>query len=132
HRDKALVVAFADGKPTHARMDELRGYDAMVEFLVGWTEGIFVFRDKGISQELDQRCELKQPLDRLLLDSALFQDQLNQVLSQLPNGRNTILERVWNFEDLWGKISSKPLKYLDETAVTDADKQNIFQLASLI
>ncbi len=132
NRDKALIVSFVNGKATHARMNRLRGYEAMVEFLVCWTEGIFVFRDKGVSQELDDTCTLKQPVDRLLLDAALFQDQVNQILNTLPGGRNTILERVWNFETLWYKIESRPLKYLDESTVSDTDKQAIVELVNLI
>ena len=73
-------------------MDRLHGYEAIVEFLVSWTEGIFVFRDKGVSQELDEICIITQPLDRILLDAALYQDQVNQILAQLPGGRNIILE----------------------------------------
>lgn len=132
NRDKALIVAFTLGKPTHARMNRLKGFDAITEFLVSWSEGIFVFRDKGSSQELDEGCMLKQTLDKLLLDSALYQDQVNQILSLLPAGRNTILERVWNFETLWNKMSSRPLKYLDETPVSDREKQSIVHLANLI
>ncbi len=132
NRDKALIVSFVNGKATHARMNRLRGYDAMVEFLVCWTEGIFVFRDKGVSQELDDTCTLNHPVDRLLLDAALFQDQVNQILNTLPGGRNTILERVWNFETLWYKIESRPLKYLDESTVADTDKKAIVELVNLI
>jgi hypothetical protein len=75
---------------------------------------------------------LKRSLDKILLDSALYKDQINQILSQLPTGRNTILERVWNFETLWNKMATKDLKYLDESTVTDRDKHGIVQLASLI
>ncbi len=132
NRDKALVVSFTNGKPIAAKMNRLRGVEAVTEFVTQWTEGIFVFRDKGTSQELDESCELKRSLDKLLLDSALFKDQVNQILAQLPTGRNTILERVWNFETLWNKLSTKPLKYLDESPVTDKDKQSIQQLANLI
>ncbi|HEY9676572.1 MAG TPA: DUF4388 domain-containing protein [Drouetiella sp.] len=132
NRDKALIVSFNNGKPTHARMNRLRGYDAIVEFLVTWTEGIFVFRDKSVSQELDDTCLLKNPLDKLLLDAALYQDQVNQILGTLPGGRNTILERVWNFETLWYKIESRPLKYLDETPLSDSDRKGIVELVNLI
>ena len=132
NRDKALVVSFTNGKPIAAKMNRLRGLEAITEFVTQWTEGIFVFRDKGTSQELDETCELKRSLDKLLLDSALYKDQVNQILAQLPTGRNTILERVWNFETLWNKLSTKPLKYLDESPVTDRDKQAIQQLANLI
>lgn len=132
NRDKALVVSFTNGKPIAAKMNRLRGVEAVTEFVTQWTEGIFVFRDKGTSQELDESCELKRSLDKMLLDSALYKDQVNQILAQLPTGRNTILERVWNFETLWNKLSAKPLKYLDESPVTDRDKQAIQQLANLI
>ena len=132
NRDKALIVSFESGKPTHARMNRLRGYEAMIEFLVAWTEGIFVFRDKGVTQELDSTCTLTQPIDRMLLDAALAQDQVNQVLATLPGGRNTILERVWNFETLWFKLESSPLRYLDETTVSEGDKRAIVELVNLI
>jgi len=132
NRDKALVVTFTNGKPISAKMNRLKGVEAITEFVTQWSEGIFVFRDKGLSQELDDTCELGRSLDKLLLDSALYKDQVNQILSQLPTGRNTILERVWNFETLWNKLSAKPLKYLDGSPVSDKDKQSIMQLANLI
>lgn len=132
NRDKALVVTFTNGKPISAKMNRLKGVEAITEFVTQWSEGIFVFRDKGLSQELDDTCELGRSLDKLLLDSALYKDQVNQILSQLPTGRNTILERVWNFETLWNKLSAKPLKYLDGSLVSDKDKQSIMQLANLI
>jgi hypothetical protein len=132
NRDKALVVSFNNGKPTHCRMNRLKGYHGMVEFLVCWSEGIFVFRDKGVSQELDDQCSLTQSLDKMLLDSALAQDHVNQVLNLLPGGRNTILERVWNFETLWYKIEQRPLKYLDESTVSEEDKRRIVELVNLI
>ncbi|HEY9775330.1 MAG TPA: DUF4388 domain-containing protein [Planktothrix sp.] len=132
NRDKAIVISFANGKPTHARMQQLKGYEAMVEFLVNWSEGIFVFRDKGTTQELDDQCSLTHSLDKMLLDSALAQDHVNQVLGMLPGGRNTILERIWNFETLWYKNEGRPLRYLDESTVTDKDKQRIVELVNLI
>ncbi|PZM80602.1 MAG: hypothetical protein DKT66_15200 [Candidatus Melainabacteria bacterium] len=132
NRDKALVVSFTNGKPIAAKMNRLKGIEAITEFVTSWTEGIFVFRDKGTSQELEETCELNRSLDRMLLDSMLYKDQVNQILAQLPTGRNTILERVWNFETLWNKLSTKPLKYLDESTVSDRDKQAIQQLANLI
>lgn len=132
NRDKALVVAFSEGKPTHARLDKLSGYHALVEFLVGWTEGIFVFRDKGQSSELDETSELSHSLDRVLIDSALYQDQINRILQALPSGRSAILERVWNFEQLWPQVAAAPLKYIDETPVTDEDKHRISAMARMV
>ncbi len=132
NRDKIFILSFAHGKPTHARMNKLKGPDALTELLVTWTEGIFVFRDKGTSNELDDHCVLKQSLERALLDSALYQDQVVKILSNLPNGRNSILERVWNFETLWTKLAARPLKYLDDTPVKDNDKAHMAELATMI
>ncbi|MGH9548170.1 MAG: DUF4388 domain-containing protein, partial [Terriglobales bacterium] len=132
NRDKALVVAFNNGKPTHCRMNRLKGYDAMVEFLVCWTEGIFVFRDKGTTQDLDETCSLDHSMDKILMNSALAQDHFNQILGLLPGGRNTILERVWNFETLWFKIEQRQLQYIDESKVGPQDKKNIVELVNLI
>lgn len=132
NRDKCLIVAFADGRPTHARMNRLKGYDALVEFLVAWSEGIFVFRDKGVSQELDTECTLHQPLDRILLNAALSQDRINKMLSTLPGGKNTILERVSNFDYMWRKLESTELKYQDETPLTNADKKALVELVGFI
>ncbi|MBX9668805.1 MAG: DUF4388 domain-containing protein [Candidatus Obscuribacterales bacterium] len=132
NRDKSCTVAFSMGKPTHAKMNHLTGIDAMTEFLVDWSEGIFVFKDKATSPELDDTCALSQSLDKMLLDSALYQDQLNQILGNLPSGKNTILERVWNFETLWSKTLEKKLKYMDESTPSDEDKQNIISLVQLI
>jgi hypothetical protein len=132
NRDKALIVAYSKGKPTHARMNRLRGYDALVEFLVSWSEGIFVFRDKGQSQEFDETSLLKHPLDKILLDAALAQDQVNHILGRLPSGRNTIMERVWNFEQLWHACDHRQLRYLDESPVTESDRQHIVKLVQFI
>ncbi len=132
NRDKALIVAFNEGKPTQARLGKLKRHEALVEFLVTWSEGIFVFRDKGVSSELDDTCLFAQALDRILLDSALFQDQVNNILANLPGGRSAILERVWNFDALWTAVSGGQLKYFDETPVAENDKAAILMIAGLI
>lgn len=132
NRDKAFTVSYEHGKPTHARLNRLEGYAAITEFLVEWSEGIFVFKDKATSPDLDEQCVLTASLDKILLDSALYQDQLNQVLNALPSGKNTILERVWNFETLWSKVLEKKLAYLDETPVPEEDKRRIVEVAQLI
>jgi hypothetical protein len=132
NRERAFVMSFEAGKPMRARMNNLRGPDALTEFLVTWTEGIFVFRDKGASPELDDTCSLSQPLDRTLLDAMVYQDHMSRTLASLPSGRNTILERVWNFEALWTKLVMRPLKYSDDTPVQDADKPHMAQLATVV
>lgn len=133
-RDQNLVVEFVDGKPRKAVLGKLRGTDAIVEFLVNWIEGIFVFRDQRDPSTLDDECLLPSPLDKMLLDSALFQDQINTILDVLPARKNTILERVWNFDKLWARINSESeqLLYFDGTHVNAADKERFPIIAALI
>jgi Domain of unknown function (DUF4388) len=132
NRDKVLILSFLNGQPTHARINKLKGYEALTEFLVSWTEGFFVFKDKTKSEELDEECGLNQTLERTLLDSALLQDYVAKILKELPGGRNSILERVWNFEGLWQTLSSTGLKYIDDSPVTDYDRHIIVELAQFI
>jgi hypothetical protein len=132
NRDKTFAVAFHDGRPTHAKLNKLVGYSAIVEFLTTWSEGIFVFRDKAHSQELDARCGLSHSLDRLLLDSAFCQDQIVQITTSFAQGKESVLERVWNFETLWRECAGKPLRYMDESVVKDEDRELIAQLSGLI
>ncbi len=131
-RDKSMMVAFKDGRPTHARLGKLKGHDSVTEFLVTWTEGIFVFRDGAVDAGWDESCSLKFPLDKLLLDAALFQDNVNQIISMQPGQKNVVLERVWNFDQLWTVVSAKPLRYFDETPVAEADKQRMPRIAAII
>lgn len=133
-REQNLIVEFLDGRPTKAGLGKLKGSDAVVEFLVNWIEGIFVFRDQRDSS-LGEEYLLPQPLDRMLLDAALCQDQINTILQQLPARKNTILERVWNFDKLWSRLtaeSSEPLRYFDDTPVSARDQENFPAIASLI
>ena len=132
NRDKAFNLAFNDGRPTHARLGNLSGPDAICEFLVAWSEGIFVFRDKADASDLDEGCALRKSLDRLLLDAALCQDQTNQVLARLPSGRNTVLERLWNFDSLWSATADAAHTYLDDSLVPEEDREKIAAVAHLM
>ncbi len=131
-RDKAFIVAFQQGKPTYARLNKLKGQEALSEFVTTWSDGIFVFRDKASSQDLDSECTLSKPLDRMLLDAALGQDHMEKIIRSLPQGRSSILERVENFDNLWDKLSKQELLYIDNSKVTEEDKAAIVKLAPLI
>lgn len=128
-REQVLLVAFANGRATHARLNELRGFDALSEFITIWADGIFVFRDKGISAELDKSTELAATLDRVLLDSALYADNINQILGGLPQGRESMLERAKDFDQRFAELSAIKLRYMDEDEVTADDLIKIKELA---
>ena len=132
NREKSVIVQFEDGKVTHAKLGKLNGYHALVEFLVSWTEGIFVFRDKGNNSDFDRETKLTQSLERMLLDAALAQDNCATIVNALPGGRNVILERVWNFDALFLEIRHEPAKYFDDTPIPDEDKPRVLQIAQLV
>jgi hypothetical protein len=129
---KTALIQFANGKVTAARLGKLVGSVAVVEVLVAWRNGIFLFRNNGTSEQLDESCKVDKPLDQLLLGAALAEDQINQILNLLPSGRNTVLEQVWNFESAWNGITQSQLKFFDDTPVLASDRQMLFKMASLL
>lgn len=131
-RDKVLLLEVLDGRPISAKMNKLRGHEALLEFVTTWTDGIFVFKDKGSSSELDQSCQITRNLSRILLDAALCQDHIQTILNFLHQGQKTVLERRGNFDQSWQLINSKPLYFIDETEVTPEDRLSISHLATLI
>lgn len=131
-RDQSIIVSFHEGRATAARLGKLKGQDAVIEFLVTWTEGIFVFRDGARSDNFDDSCDLRIPLDKLLLDAALCQDNVNSILNNLPGHRNVILERVWNFDELWAELRKQKLAWFDQSSVSEIDKERIPKVAAFI
>ncbi len=132
NQDKTVVVSFTDGKPTDAAAGLLKGYNALTEFLVSWEEGIFVFRDRGTAQDLDAGSALSQSLERILLDSALYQDQMKDALSRLPGGKNAVVERIWNFDQLWQQRADNELRFADGSMLTSCDRTAVAELAQII
>ncbi len=80
---KTFITACQDGKLTHARLGQLKGKPAVIEFAVSWQEGTFIFGNGEVSDDLDSDCVLNQPLDRLLIDSALYQDNMAKTLREI-------------------------------------------------
>lgn len=130
--DKIFIVAFQQGKPTLARLHKLKGHEALTEFLTTWSDGIFVFKDKSTSQDLDTECSLSKPLDRILIDAAVCQDHMTKILNSIPQGRSAILERVSNFETLWKTLCEQELTYVDDGPLTTKDKETMSKLSSLV
>jgi hypothetical protein len=50
----------------------------------------------------------------------------------LPQGRDSILERVWNFEMLWQQLAGTPLRLMDETVLSNDERFMIADLAAQI
>ena len=130
-RDKTFIVTFQQGRPMYARLNKLKGYDALIEFLTTWNDGIFVFRDKSSSKELDSDCSLDKPLDRTLIDAAICQDHMMKILASLPHGRNSILERVTNFETLWNTLCQQNIS-IDDIVLSEEEKILVSKLSTLV
>lgn len=94
YRDMQFKAHFDLGRPAHARIGKLHGDKAVIEFASAWKQGIFVFIKREPSSDLlKDTCKLNKPLDKLLLDAALAQDNTEVVWRKLPLGPDTPLEK---------------------------------------
>ncbi len=108
NRDMQFKAHFENGKPAHARIGKLHGNQAVTEFASAWNQGIFVFIKRPPTEDLTQEsCKITKPLDKLLLDAALSQDNTAVVWKKLPRGPESVLEKD---EDKKGLLSGEPLK----------------------
>ena len=125
-----MTVVFDNGTPIAARLNRVCGKEAMTEMLVFWNDGLFSFHECEVQNaaSLTENCYFKSSLDKLLLDSALIGDICQSILSKLPQGINTVLERVWNFEERFQALSNRPLLLADETTL---EAEKLPQLANL-
>lgn len=125
-----MTVVFENGNAVASRMNRIQGKEAMTEMLVFWNDGLFSFHECAVENAtaLPEGCYLKTSLDKLLLDSALVGDICQSFLSKLPQGINTVLERVWNFEERFQALSNTPLLLADETTL---EAEKLPQLANL-
>ncbi len=102
--NKSAQVKFEDGEPASAMLGELAGDEALMELLVSWSEGTFVFRRQDAGKRLPGLCDVASPLQKLILDASLAQDLLVKIYLQLPGNRTTILYLADNFAQQWQKL----------------------------
>ncbi len=131
NKDKIFVANFFHGKLTHARLNPiLKGKDALIEFIISWTEGEFNFRRGAISKNLSDTCLVGQNLDRVLLDAALIEDQVDKFFKQLSNGSNTVFERI---VDSPAEFMKPYLDFLPtDAAMQEISRSILFSLFPLI
>lgn len=98
---------FNDGTMEKAYLDDYKGDVAVVEFLSTFEEGRFDFREYHLLDSealeyihrLDDTYDVKNTLDRNLLDGALAQDQLSEAHRLLPNPR-MFVKPTGNFKEV--------------------------------
>ncbi len=108
NRDMQFKAHFENGKPAHARIGKLHGNHAVTEFASAWNQGIFVFIKRPPTEDLTKdTCKITKPLEKLLLDAALSQDNTAVVWNKLPRGADSILEKD---EEKKALLAGEPLK----------------------
>ncbi len=103
HRGPAFRAAFEQGKLICARLGKLKGNAAVYEFVSVWKDGVFVFLERSIPDDLQSdECKVTRPIDKLLLDSALAQDNIEALYARLKHGEKSILERIADSNNVFG------------------------------
>lgn len=101
YKDMQFRGHFEVGKLTHAKVGKITGNKAVLEFAAAWHDGIFVFIQRTPPPDLtNENCKLVKPLEKLLLDAALAQDNTQVILKKLPRGMNSVLEKVPDSDNL--------------------------------
>jgi hypothetical protein len=120
HHDSVFRAHFELGKLNFAKIGKVQGNRAVSEFAAAWKDGIFVFiRRTPPTDLIKDECKVTKPLDKLLLDAALSQDNTDVVLRQLPKGIHSLLEKCPDDEKhLEGGCLIDPV---DETPLTALD-----------
>lgn len=120
YKDMQFRALLEGGKVSNAKCGKLKGNDAIVEFASTWKEGVFVFIDRQPPPDLvDAECKTTKPLDKLLLDSALANDNIAVIWKKLPRGGDTALEKL---DDTQGLLESGNLvDPQDNYALTQQD-----------
>lgn len=112
HHDSHFRAHFEEGRLLHARIGKITGNKAIVEFVSAWREGIFVFIQRKPPPDLViEPCKLTKNLDKLLLESALAKDNMDQDLLALPKKLDVLLEKL-----------PDPRKFLDQEGAQTAIK----------
>jgi len=101
YKDFQFRAQFEMGKITHAKVGKVASNHAVIEFCSAWKEGIFVFIQRTPPPDLTKdACKVTKPLDKMLLDAALAQDNMEVVLKKLPRGIDSILEKQSDVNNL--------------------------------
>ncbi|HEY9784517.1 MAG TPA: DUF4388 domain-containing protein [Candidatus Obscuribacterales bacterium] len=120
-KDQTFKAHFEMGKVTHAKVGNIEGNKAVIEFVSAWKEGIFVFIQRQPPPDLAKdSCQVTRILDKLLLDSALAKDNMDVVLKKLPKGIHSVLEKL---PDEKGKLAEG--KFVDPKEKTPLKPEEV-------
>ncbi len=127
YQDMQFRALFDQGRVTHAIQGKVKGDTAIVEFASVWREGIFVFIQRQPPADLqDSACKVVRPLDKLILDAALAEDNISVVAKKLPKGLQSALEKLEDTENLWG--SGKLIDPKERTPIRAEDVAVMYRL----
>ncbi len=120
------------GRLSHAEHGNIKGDDAVVEFVSTWSEGTVSFVETDWHDFVSDACRVSRALDKLLLESALAADCITDILSMISGGRKAVLERSGDLETRLDVVMAQPLQYFDNTSVSDDDKKRIVELSKRV
>ncbi len=121
---RQLWLLFENGKPSQAKLGNISGDNAIVEFIATFEEGTFHFQETLANKAtfdkmlpLNSANVLKRSLDRTLIDAALAQDNLVMAKRTLPN-LTTIFHPVVGkeLEQNWQVMMQHPEAPVEEEA----------------
>lgn len=119
-KQEKIMIYVEGGAPKKARLKNLCGNDAVIEFVSTFEEGDFNFREfranlatSSVSEELTglgTKYDISKPLESLLLDSALAEDNLKVAKRALPPQTNLYVIKESKAEDrgAWNGLSTVP------------------------
>jgi hypothetical protein len=111
---------FSQGKLTHCNQGKLKGNEAIIEFVSTWREGVFAFIERQPPPELmGASYQINLPIDKLLLDAALASDIIESIWKKLPQGINSVLERVPDSEEILKNNNLEDLN--DKTKLNESE-----------
>lgn len=120
HRNLQFQCIYTEGNLTHARLGDILGNNALIEFVATWHEGMFAFMQRDPPPDLAaDACKLTKPLDRLLLSAAMAHDHQEVLWKRLPHGIETAVEKlpdtnqILQSKDLTDPASGQPLTKRD-------------------
>lgn len=82
---RQLLVSFETGKPKQAKLGDLTGLHAIVEFIVTFETGTFTFKQRAKTTIDGAGSDLQCSLDKCLIEGALAEDHMRLARRVIPD-----------------------------------------------
>jgi diguanylate cyclase (GGDEF)-like protein len=82
---RQLLVSWEKGRPKQAKLDQIVGVPAIIEFVVTFETGTFTFQQRANSAIENAGQEIGDSLERILMEGALAEDHVRAAKRLIPN-----------------------------------------------